>query len=72
MDKNAGENGKIAVYLVSACPESTDCFNISVPELYPDEHRNEARKGVPLSCPEGESNIVEGCFYLIKVEYTTI
>jgi hypothetical protein len=62
MDKMIGEKGGNAVYYVYHVPKSPYCTRISVPELYP---QYEARKGDPQTCPERESNIVEGCFYLI-------
>jgi hypothetical protein len=74
--KNGREKVEKDVYYVLEMPFIPSCLehicSRIVPELFPDMHRYEARKGDPQTCPERESNIVEGCFYLILVENTKI
>ena len=48
-----GEKGKKAVHYVYYVPKSPYCASISVPELFPDMHRYEARNGDPKPCPNG-------------------
>jgi hypothetical protein len=54
IDEQVGEKGEKAVYYVYYVPKSPDCISISVPELFPDMHRYEARKGDPQAQSTGE------------------
>jgi hypothetical protein len=53
IDEQVKEKGKKAVYYVYFVPKSLYCFSIPVPELFPDKHRFEARKGDPQTRPNG-------------------
>ena len=51
IEEQVGEN---AVHYVYYVPKSPYCASISVPELFPDIHRYEARKAIRKLCPEGD------------------